>query len=379
MGEIHFHISKAMPFFSIIIPVYNVAPYLCECLDSVLAQTFTDWEAICVDDGSADGSGLILDEYAAKDKRFRVIHQSNAGVSAARNAALDVMKGKWFLFLDGDDVLRTDGLDVFVQYTREYNYDGILVHPYIPYWQGHDIPQRIIKTMVLLKDATKEDLIFGPYAANGFPFSRIYKREFFGNLRFPIGVRMCEDICFWFDALCVPARWLILNSEYYLYRQHADSVCGQKDPNDCEATLNAALYACDKIEKEIGYGKGGGRRYFERWPWSSLEYLNIFVSHYREVSEETKVAVFSKVNKIKMKTGIWPYTRRMKWNLWLIENKMGYLINILNLVDGIRSSTGRIMSFSHHIRKNGVAFTFRKLKRRILRQGEYARNVGFSK
>lgn len=78
--------------FSIIIPVYNVAPYLRECLDSVLAQICTDWEweAICVDDGSTDGSGAILDEYAARDGRFKVIHQTNAGVSAARNAALNV-------------------------------------------------------------------------------------------------------------------------------------------------------------------------------------------------------------------------------------------------------------------------------------------------
>jgi glycosyltransferase involved in cell wall biosynthesis len=77
-------------------------------LDSVLAQTFTDWEAICVDDGSTDGSGAILDEYAAKDKRFRVIHQANAGVSAARNKALDEIKGGWVGFLDGDDFLNID-------------------------------------------------------------------------------------------------------------------------------------------------------------------------------------------------------------------------------------------------------------------------------
>lgn len=93
-----------MSKFSIIIPVYNVAPYLRECLDSVLKQTFTDWEAICVDDGSTDGSGAILDEYAAKDKRFRVIHQANAGVSAARNRALEEIKGEWVGFLDADDV-----------------------------------------------------------------------------------------------------------------------------------------------------------------------------------------------------------------------------------------------------------------------------------
>ena len=101
-----------MPKFSIIIPVYNVAPYLRECLDSVLKQTFTDWEAICVDDGSTDGSGTILDEYATKDKRVRVIHQANAGVSAARNRALEEIEGEWVGFLDADDVYRMNALDV---------------------------------------------------------------------------------------------------------------------------------------------------------------------------------------------------------------------------------------------------------------------------
>lgn len=91
--------------FSFIIPVYNVKPYLRECLESVLAQTFTDWEAICVDDGSTDGSGAILDEYGMRDSRIKVIHQNNAGVSAARNTALTKAKGDWLFFLDGDDIL----------------------------------------------------------------------------------------------------------------------------------------------------------------------------------------------------------------------------------------------------------------------------------
>lgn len=99
-----------MPFFSTIIPVYNVAPYLRECLDSVLAQTFGDWEAICVDDGSTDGSGAILDEYAAKDSRFNVFHQANAGVSIARNAGLNRATGDWILFVDGDDILAPSSL-----------------------------------------------------------------------------------------------------------------------------------------------------------------------------------------------------------------------------------------------------------------------------
>jgi len=105
--------------FSIIIPVYNVAPYLRECLDSVLAQTYTDWEAICVDDGSTDGSGAILDEYAAKDPRFKVIHQANAGVSAARNAALDIAQGEWVWFVDGDDEIHPKSLEFFTGKANE--------------------------------------------------------------------------------------------------------------------------------------------------------------------------------------------------------------------------------------------------------------------
>ncbi|MBO7720838.1 MAG: glycosyltransferase family 2 protein [Kiritimatiellae bacterium] len=92
-----------MPKFPVIIPVYNVAQYLGECLDSVKAQTFTAWEAICVDDGSSDDSGKILDEYARKDPRFKVFHRQNAGVSAARNAGIREAQGEFIAFLDGDD------------------------------------------------------------------------------------------------------------------------------------------------------------------------------------------------------------------------------------------------------------------------------------
>ncbi len=100
-----------MPYISVIIPVYNAAAYLRECIDSLLSQTFTDWEALCVDDGSTDESGIILDEYAAKDRRIKVFHQSNKGVSAARNFALESAKGEYVCFLDGDDIFDRDFLE----------------------------------------------------------------------------------------------------------------------------------------------------------------------------------------------------------------------------------------------------------------------------
>lgn len=96
--------------FSIIMPVYNNAAYLEAALNSVLMQTWTDWEAICVDDGSTDQSGDILDRYSVLDARIKVRHQANAGVGKARNAALDIATGDWVCFLDGDDLVGKDWL-----------------------------------------------------------------------------------------------------------------------------------------------------------------------------------------------------------------------------------------------------------------------------
>ena len=105
--------------FSIIIPVFNVEAYLRDCLESVLRQSFPDWEAVCVNDGSTDGSALILDEYAAKDPRFKVISQVNGGLSSARNTGMDAAKGNYVLFLDSDDWLEDDALKVLVDKTDD--------------------------------------------------------------------------------------------------------------------------------------------------------------------------------------------------------------------------------------------------------------------
>lgn len=98
------------PLFSIIIPVYRSGPFLRDCLDSIRNQTLTDWECICINDGSPDDSGAILDEYARKDARFTAIHQENRGVSAARNAGLSLARGNWTAFVDGDDTVEPDML-----------------------------------------------------------------------------------------------------------------------------------------------------------------------------------------------------------------------------------------------------------------------------
>ena len=103
--------KKGNCIISIIVPVYNVEKYLSRCLDSILFQSFPDWECILIDDGSSDNSGKICDEYAQQDDRFIVIHQQNSGVSAARNAGLDIAKGQWFSFVDSDDWIGSNFLE----------------------------------------------------------------------------------------------------------------------------------------------------------------------------------------------------------------------------------------------------------------------------
>ena len=115
------------PLLSIIIPVYNSERFLKECLDSVLSQSFSDFEVIVVDDGSTDSSIQIEEEYS-KDSRFVIIRQSNAGQGAARNRALDIAKGKYITFLDSDDAMKPDFLKETLSKIEDGKYDIVVTN-----------------------------------------------------------------------------------------------------------------------------------------------------------------------------------------------------------------------------------------------------------
>ena len=111
-----------MPEISVVVPVYKAEAYISRCIDSILSQTFSDFELILVDDGSPDRSGAICDEYARKDPRIQVIHKQNGGVSSARNAGLDVAQGKWITFVDSDDYV----LETFLEDLYDIRFDVII-------------------------------------------------------------------------------------------------------------------------------------------------------------------------------------------------------------------------------------------------------------
>lgn len=178
---------------SIIVPVYNVAAWLPETVDSVLAQTFRDFELILVDDGATDDSGAICDRYAAQDHRVRVIHQENAGVSAARNTGVAAARGEFIGFADSDDIIERDMFAVMMELAQRYGADVVQCqHDRADPCNGAPRSQNA-------QIMTGEEFVRRMFTKTGGVYtnqvalwSKIYKRELFEGITFPVG-RVYED------------------------------------------------------------------------------------------------------------------------------------------------------------------------------------------
>lgn len=208
------------PLISVIIPVYNVEKYLPQCLDSLLKQNFLPFEAVCVNDGSTDDSGKILNSYAAKDWRIHIINQSNRGLSAARNTGLKKARGRYILFVDSDDFLHPDALLSLYRQITLHNTD-ICLFGYFPY-AGNNA-----KTAVLPAEYYKEDenSVFNYQKISEQIFDRVavwnklYRRELIckHNIGFPEGC-VFEDIIFHIKTITSASGICLLNRAFYYYR-----------------------------------------------------------------------------------------------------------------------------------------------------------------
>ena len=187
-----------MPKISIIIPVYKAEKYLRTCLDSILAQTFKDWEAILVDDGSPDGSGTILDDYAAKDPRFKVIHKENGGASAARNAGLDVAVGEWVAFIDADDYVDADYLESLYSVQQKYNADFVCCGQKKIRQDGSLKFERRYDEACYTEDQFEQMLVEGKLIYQKGPVIKLFSRSILNqyNIRFIKGAITGEDEIF---------------------------------------------------------------------------------------------------------------------------------------------------------------------------------------
>jgi glycosyltransferase involved in cell wall biosynthesis len=204
-----------MPKISIIVPVYKVEKYLRRCLDSIVAQTFTNWECILVDDGSPDNSGKICDEYAEKDTRFRVIHQENQGVSAARNKGLDEAKGEWIGFVDSDDWIEPNMYEYLYSNAIKTKAD-VVICGFVGQSKTH------IKKMCGTEEA--QIFLFTPNGFGGFSFLRLINATKVQDIRFNPKLTYLEDVSFFYNLfkICNAVYWD--NEPLYNYFQRDDSV-----------------------------------------------------------------------------------------------------------------------------------------------------------
>ena len=218
-----------MPQISVIVPVYKVERYLSACLDSILAQTFTDFELILVDDGSPDRCGAICDEYASRDARIRVIHQENGGLSAARNAGMDISRGEYISFVDSDDYVSPVYLEILHRVILMTG-ASVSVCRYRAFSDGQVPIER-------KNESEKEPVIFTGHEAtiklyNGnsiIPvnaWGKLYQRSLVQDMRFPVG-RLHEDQAFvpivFYRSKLVAA----VEDKLYYYRDREDSITGK--------------------------------------------------------------------------------------------------------------------------------------------------------
>lgn len=219
-----------MSQISIIVPVYNVEKYLHRCVDSILAQTFTDFELILIDDGSTDSSGRICDEYAQKDSRINVIHQKNQGQAASRNIGVKRATAKWIHFVDSDDEIHPRMLEALHHAIVLYNvdmaicggiqgYDEQLLHR----WNELKFPLKIDRVSI------NEDTLIEFYNDPGFRYGTVWasliSKRIITMLPFTEG-RIYEDaavVCQW---LCEAGVIANIHENLYFYRRNESSTTG---------------------------------------------------------------------------------------------------------------------------------------------------------
>ena len=244
-----FNIQTNIYTVSIIIPIYNVELYISQCLDSILKQSFTDFEVILVDDGSKDKSGVICDEYAAKDSRINVFHQSNQGVSKARNVALDYAKGEYVIFMDSDDYWYVDNcLETLIATAIRTNADIVRGEYKKVTERGEDLYWREINSK--RKHCANETLSSAFFLRNViqgefFLWLFLMRRDIIQDIRFCESRIFLEDMDFVCRILLKPLTCVYIPFRFYAYREHSASVSSSRTMKRLEDSFSI----CEKFQE----------------------------------------------------------------------------------------------------------------------------------
>jgi glycosyltransferase involved in cell wall biosynthesis len=237
---------------SVVITCYNQEKFISEAIESVLSQTYLSWQCLLVDDGSTDGSSVICQQYAAKDKRIEYIYQSNQGVSAARNKGFLHSKGKYIQFLDGDDFLRPEKLKVQVQFMQENAAVAVTYTNHQHYWQSTGSLAQY--QFEVLAGQPLEQLLSGYDRGVSIPIhSALLRRDIWvgDELPFPKEyTHRYEDWVFWVLIALKQARFHFLNQNLAVYRMHEQNFVSRPEELAANA-IQATFYITEMIPSRL--------------------------------------------------------------------------------------------------------------------------------
>lgn len=231
---------------SIIVPVYNVEKYLENCINSILNQTYNNIEIVLVDDGSTDNSGKICNDYLASDKRIKVIHKKNGGLSSARNAGIDNSNGKYITFIDSDDDIEKDYVEYLYNLIKKYNTEmsictySIKINNNIKDNIGKNYEECLLDTKECLKRLLCEE---------GYTVSacaKMYNRILFSNIRFPLG-KLNEDNGTTYKLIMNCKKIAYGNLSKYNYYIHENSITTSKWNKRKYDLIELTNQMCDDI------------------------------------------------------------------------------------------------------------------------------------
>lgn len=243
-----------MSRFSVIVPIYNVEKYLQTCVDSILAQTYSDLEVILVDDGSPDHCGELCDQYAEGDSRVKVVHKVNGGLSSARNAGLDIAIGEYVIFVDSDDYWDDNTALEHIQSNLLESNADLLVFPAKRYYEDENRFTSILNLEVgrnkVTTDNTDQAIKYmlenNIYRAAAW--NKVIKKSIIDkhNMRFKVGY-LSEDMDWCGDLLVYCNRFDFYENPFYVYRQHRK---GSITSGKTEKLVADKLYMCQKGYKQ---------------------------------------------------------------------------------------------------------------------------------
>ncbi len=320
-----------MPRITVIIPIYNAESILRRCLDSILAQTFTDFECLLIDDGSKDRSGEICDEYARKDSRVKVFHKENGGVSSARNVGLDNARGEWVTFVDSDDWTGERLLSNLISHTNNNpNVELVISFSEYIFNNGH----REENYNARMVDKANFQILFSEYDMSWHtgPWAKLYCKQVIDskNLRFSENMNIGEDAVFFYSYLSQIDGLYVSSDTDYKYNVDTEGSLTKR-----VFSLKSEMSGCHRIIEAVDNLLNNGNKWEEKAVnslcWLKATYMRRVLTalYHNKVDRKTRRTVFRQIDGNFYATYIYDSSFKGKILTYFVKNKLFLLYDIV--------------------------------------------------